>query len=106
MKSKAKRAKQKRAKRESFRLSHFTNPSGQIVWRVSGTKKDGTRVRQNFKTEVEAVNAKGNFEREDLNMPVVPMLPTTLTQAQLAHADPAIPELTARRVPAAVSIFH
>ena len=79
----------KRIKREAFKLSHFTNPSGQIVWRVSGTKKDGNRFRHNFKTEEEAQTAKGNLEREDLNMAPVPMMATNLTAAQLQVAGEA-----------------
>lgn len=80
------KGKGKRGKREAFKLSHFTNPSGERVWRVSGTTKDGKRIRENFKTEAEAETRKGNLTREDLNMPAVPMMPTTLTAPQLEIA--------------------
>ena len=44
--------KRKQAIREAFIVSRFTNPSGDQFWRVSGTGKDGKRVRKNFKTEL------------------------------------------------------
>jgi hypothetical protein len=37
----------------SFVISEFTNPSGKIVFRVSGWL-DGNRVRKNFETRAEA----------------------------------------------------
>jgi site-specific recombinase XerD len=90
------KGKSKRAKREQFRLSHFTNPSGQIVWRVSGTKKDGTRVRENFKTELEATTRKQELETEDLNFKPVPFRQTRLTPEQILDAERAIDELRGR----------
>ena len=98
--------KSKRAKREAFKLSHFTNPSGQIVWRVSGTKKDGTRVRQNFKHESEAIAHKQTLEVEDLNIKPTPFLPTNLTREQLADAERAVPELKTGTLLGAVRFFN
>lgn len=94
-----------RGKREAFKLSQFTNPSRQIVWRVSGTKKDGTRVRENFKTEAEAETRKGNLAREDLNMPAVPMMPTTLTAPQLEIAKIAFDRLGERSLLGALDFY-
>jgi len=37
----------------SFVISQFTNPSGEIVFRVSGWL-DGKRIRKNFPTRAEA----------------------------------------------------
>ncbi len=98
--------KSKRGKREAFKLSHFTNPSGQIVWRVSGTKKDGTRVRQNFKNESEATAHKQTLEVEDLNIKPTPLLPTNLSREQLADAERAIPELKVGTLLVAVRFFN
>ena len=82
------KGKSKRGKRDAFKLSHFTNPSGQIVWRVSGTKTDGSRVRQNFKTELEAVGRKQELETEALNHQVIPFRQTKkLTPAEIADAE-------------------
>ena len=100
------KSKSKTAVREAYRLSHFTNPSGQIVWRVAGTKRDGNRVRKNYKTEAEAVNAKADLEREDLNLPVTPLLPTRLTMSQLADAERAYGELLRGTLTQAVRFFN
>jgi site-specific recombinase XerD len=79
--------------REAFKLSRFVNPSGQIVWRVSGMKRDGTRVRQNFKREDEAIAQKQALEVEALNIKHTPLLPTNLTREQLSDAERAVAEL-------------
>jgi integrase len=35
--------------KQRFKLQEFTNPrTGSVSWRVSGTKRDGTRVRENY----------------------------------------------------------
>lgn len=44
-----------------FKLSKFTNPSGQDVWRLSGTL-NGQRIRKNFPSRAEAVAARQNLE--------------------------------------------
>jgi integrase len=100
------KGKSKSAVRAAFKLSHFTNPSGQTVWRVSGTKRDGSRVRKNYKTEPEAVNAKADLEREDLNLPVTPMLPTRLSRAQLDDAERAYGELLRGTLTEAVRFYN
>jgi integrase len=100
------KGKSKRAKREAFKLSHFTNPSGQTVWRVSGTKKDGSRVRQNFKTELEATARKQELETEGLNHQPIPFRQTKLTPEQIQDAERAIPELKAGTLLGAVRFFN
>ena len=40
-----------------FVISEFTNPSGEIVFRLTGWL-DGKRIRKNFKTRVEAGTEK------------------------------------------------
>ncbi len=49
-----------------FKLSKFTNPSGQEVWRLSGTL-NGKRIRKNFATRAEAVSERQGLEIEHLN---------------------------------------
>jgi integrase len=100
------KGKSKRGKREAFRLSHFTNPSGQIVWRISGTKKDSSRVRENFKTELEAVGRKQELETADLNHQAIPFRQTKLTPEQIADAERAFPELKAGTLLGAVRFFN
>ncbi len=50
-----------------FTIQEFTNPNKSVSYRVRGTKPDGSRVRQNFPTEAEALGAKQNLEVEAAN---------------------------------------
>jgi integrase len=48
-----------------FKITEFTNPaSGTISWRVTGTKRDGARVRKNFVDRTEAVQEQADQEVE------------------------------------------
>jgi transposase-like protein len=49
----------------SFVISEFTNPSGEIVYRVSGWL-EGKRIRKNFATRVEALAERQVFEIQRL----------------------------------------
>lgn len=49
-----------------FKITKFTNPSGQEVWRLSGTL-NGKRVRKNFPSRSEAVAERQGYEIEHLN---------------------------------------
>jgi integrase len=49
-----------------FKIAKFTNPSGQDVWRLSGTL-NGKRIRKNFPTRDEAVAERQQCEIEHLN---------------------------------------
>jgi len=42
---------------DRFRVIPFTNPTGAVVFRVVGTRINGSRVRENFKTEAEQTTA-------------------------------------------------
>lgn len=44
-----------------FKLSKFKNPSGQDVWRLSGTL-NGKRIRKNYPSRAEATAARQNLE--------------------------------------------
>ncbi len=79
---------------ERFRVVPFRNPSGQIVFRVSGRKIDGSRVRENYLEEGQAVGRKQELEVAALNMPITVSLKTTrLTDPQLADAEAAVQRL-------------
>jgi integrase len=54
--------------KERFHISHFTNPSGETVFRVAGYKPDGARVRENWKTEEEAIGRKAELDIEAANI--------------------------------------
>ena len=52
--------------KSKFKITPFTNPSGEKVWRLSGTL-NGKRVRENHKTRPEAVSKRQEYEIERLN---------------------------------------
>ena len=49
-----------------FRISKFQNPSGDIVWRVSGSL-NGERIRKNFRTRAEATGERQRLDIRALN---------------------------------------
>ena len=83
--------------RERFRLQPFTNPSGETVWRVTGTRPDGTRVRENYPTKAEATGRKGELgiEAENIKAELPSRLKSTrLTDAQVRDAEAALTKLS------------
>jgi integrase len=75
-------------KQESaFDISEFTNPSGEIVFRVSGWL-DGKRVRKNFPTRTEAVAERQVLEVQRLQGDTgIRTAVTRLTDEQLHEAE-------------------
>jgi integrase len=49
---------------ERFKLLPFDNRGGSVSWRVTGTMRDGTRIRENFTTERDANLRKLELETE------------------------------------------
>jgi integrase len=76
----------------SFVISEFTNPSGEVVFRVAGWL-DGQRVRKNFETRAEA-----EVERQTLEI--------KRAQADTAGVRPAITRLTDEQLHEAESVFR
>src|SRR5437867_13198039 len=74
---------------DPFYVIEFTNASGSLSYRVSGMK-DGKQVRQNFKTEAEAVARKQALEAEvdGIESSIRPHR-TRLTDEQLRQAEHA-----------------
>ena len=86
-KSKRTRAK---ATKERFHIVHFTNPSGETVFRVAGYQPDGTRVRENWPTEEEAVGRKAELDIEAANIKTATatrLKATRLTDEQIREAE-------------------
>lgn len=54
------------AVKSQFKITQFTNPSGQKVWRVSGSLH-GKQVRRNFKTRSEATAERDRLEIQRIN---------------------------------------
>jgi integrase len=77
--------------RGKFAVNPFTNVNGSESFRVTGTKVTGERVRENFKTEGEAVARKHQLEIESINgdTTISPRV-TRLSAAQLADAETAV----------------
>src|SRR5579862_1470780 len=80
--------------RGKFRITDFENPSKATVHKVSGTKMDGTRVRENFKTHDEALARKQQLEVEATNDETAGrMVFTKLTPQQVNLAEAAFERL-------------
>lgn len=94
----------RRKSTERFRISEFTNASGNTSWRVSGTRPDGNRVRQNFASKAEALQAQAREEGEAAGVPdPLRLQRTTLTPQQLSDAEVAVRAAPHRPLAGAVS---
>ena len=62
------KSKRKLAGKHRFHIVEFINPSGETAFRVAGYKTDGARVRENFKTQEEAVGRKAELDIEAANI--------------------------------------
>jgi integrase len=81
----------------SFVISQFTNPSGEVVFRVSGWL-DGKRIRKNFPTRAEAEAERQVFDIGHLQTKagVRPAI-TRLNDEQLHEAEAAFRRLAGQR---------
>ena len=76
-----------------FIISEFTNPSGEIVFRVTGWL-DGTRIRKNFPTRAEASAERQALEIQRLQAETgIRTTATRLIDAQLHEAEAAFRRL-------------
>ena len=92
------------SKTERFRLQEFTNPSGNLAWRVSGTRNDGTRIRRNFNSKAEALQGLAAEEENAANQPEPrQMLRTSLSSDQLSDAEAAVQAAGGRQLSRLVS---
>src|SRR5208282_5881241 len=78
-----------RATKQRFKIQPFTNPrTGSVSWRVTGTKRDGTRVRENFTREHDAKCKHIELEAEFLTRQTETNLrATSLTDVQIKLAE-------------------
>ena len=80
----------------SFIISDFTNPSGDVVFRVSGWL-DGKRIRKNFATHAEAKAEADTLEIRRLRGATgVRPTGTRLTEDQLHEAEAVFKRLTGK----------
>lgn len=79
---------------KAFRLVEFRNRSGSTAWRVTGWRKGGVRVRENFPTRPQAEARRHELEVERLGHQTFETLRATwLSREQLQAAEAAFHRL-------------
>ena len=75
--------------KQRFKIQQFTNPrTGSVSWRVAGSKRDGTRIRENFTREHDAKCRHIDLEAEYLTRQTETNLrATNLTDVQVKLAE-------------------
>jgi site-specific recombinase XerD len=102
------RSKRKLAAKQRFHIVEFINPSGERAFRVTGYKPDGARVRENFKTQEEAVGRKAELDIEAANIVTTTatrMKATRLTDEQVKDAERAFAKVGSRSLLEAVEYY-
>ncbi len=90
-----------------YSISPFENPNKTTAYRVTGTKLDGVRIRENYKTQPEALARKQQLEIEALNFAPEKRITTTrLTPAQEAEAEHCFANLNGRSMTLAIRFFN
>jgi integrase len=81
--------------RQRFRIKPFTNWGGSRAWRIEGTKRDGTRIRENHSdlrdAQLRQVALEGEFLARQTDMT---LRSTRLTDAQIHFAEIAFARLS------------
>lgn len=74
-----------------FQITNYVNPSGNRVFRVTGRLADGTRIRKNFTNQLDAIQAKHDYEMQAASEKEVRRaVRTVLTESEIADAEAAI----------------
>lgn len=77
-----------------FKLKPHKNATGSQSWQVTGTKPDGTRVRQNFQDKSDGLQRIADLEREIVGKgDSRRTIKTSLSPEQLADAETAFSQL-------------
>ena len=108
MKISAGKSRARRAGKARFHIVPFINPSGETAFRVTGYMPNGQRVRENFKTEEEAVGRKSELDIEAANIVTTTatrLKATRLTDEQVKDAERAFAKLGNHSFLAAVEYF-
>ena len=96
MQTNAPKTSRRKPAKQHFHITPFINPSGEKVFRVSGYKLDGTRVRENIATQEEAVARKAELDIEAANIVTTTatrLKATRLTDEQVKDAERAFAKL-------------
>jgi integrase len=89
-----------------YSISPFENPNKTTAYRVAGTTPGGVRIRENYKTQPEALARKQQLEIEVLNFAPEKRITTTrLTPAQEAEAEHCFADLNGRSMTLAIRFF-
>jgi integrase len=106
MKTNARKRTRKQRSREPIYVIPFKNASGSMSYRVSGMHK-GKQVRENHKTEEEALARRDELmlERANIESRVV-RRPTWLTEAQIRDAEMSAEAMGGRPTMMAVRFFQ
>ena len=102
------KAKRKLAGKHRFHVVEFVNPSGETAFRVTGYLPSGARVRENFKTQEEAIGRKAELDIEAANIVTTTstrMKATRLTDEQVKDAEQAFAKIGNRSLLDAVEYF-
>src|ERR1041385_5173677 len=84
-----------RTPKNRFRVLPYTNRTGSKSWRVSGTKRDGTRIQENFADPKDAQFRQVELEGEFLARHTDTTLRATrLTDTQIHLAELAFSKLS------------
>lgn len=80
---------------QRFTIMEFIRPrTGEVSWRVTGSKIGGTRIRENFKTEAEARVRQVELENENLQIKSdITIKATRLDDARLQLAEESFRKL-------------
>ena len=93
--------------RGAFVINPFENPNKTTAYRVAGTTLGGVRIRENYKTQPEALARKQQLEIEALNFAPEKRITTTrLTAAQEAEAEHCFANLDGRSMTLAIRFFN
>lgn len=92
--------------RGQFKILEFANPSGEMVYRVTGTHLDGRRIRENYPEHGQAVARMQTLEIESANLSGVarPQI-TRLSAGQIAAAESAYTRLAGKPILDAVDFY-
>jgi integrase len=84
---------------QHFKVISYKNTAGTKSWRVTGTKQDGTRIRQNFAEKAEAIQTMSDLEAEVAgHVEISKPQRTRLSGDQLESAEAAIKAAAGRDI--------
>jgi len=94
--------------RGQLKIAQKVTPKGKTSWVLSGTKLDGTRIRDCYNTEAEALMTKQALENEAANVVSAPkgIVTHVLNEAQLRDAERATLLLKSGSLSSAVEYYN